>query len=81
MAGGEVECLGGRMELVAAFAEKLDEAGISVEETEKGLKVARRNDRVRAVNVKTEVFPGFPTDLQAQMMALMCTAEGESVLD
>ncbi|MDO6732787.1 UDP-N-acetylglucosamine 1-carboxyvinyltransferase [Marinovum sp. 2_MG-2023] len=81
IAGGEVECLGGRMELVAAFAEKLDEAGISVEETEKGLKVARRNDRVRAVNVKTEVFPGFPTDLQAQMMALMCTAEGESVLD
>ena len=81
IAGGEVECLGGKMELVSAFAEKLDEAGISVEETDKGLKVARRNGRVKAVNVKTEVFPGFPTDLQAQMMALMCTAEGTSVLD
>lgn len=81
IAGGEVECLGGRMDLIAAFAEKLDEAGISVVETDKGIRVARGNGRVKAVNVTTEVFPGFPTDLQAQMMALMCTAEGTSVLD
>jgi UDP-N-acetylglucosamine 1-carboxyvinyltransferase len=80
-AGGEVECLGGRIDLVAAFAEKLDEAGVSVTETEAGLKVARRNGRPRAVNVVTEVFPGFPTDLQAQMMAMLCTAEGTSVLE
>ena len=79
--GGEVECLGGRLDLIGAFAEKLDEAGIHVEETEKGLKVARRNGRVSAVNVTTEPFPGFPTDLQAQMMALLCTAEGTSVLE
>ncbi len=79
--GGEVECLGGRLELVAAFAEKLHEAGIDVIETERGLKVSRRNGRVNAVNVVTEPFPGFPTDLQAQMMALLCTAEGESVLE
>ncbi len=43
--------------------------------------VARKNGRVRAVDVVTEPFPGFPTDLQAQMMALMCTAEGTSVLE
>ncbi|WP_343079848.1 UDP-N-acetylglucosamine 1-carboxyvinyltransferase [Ostreiculturibacter nitratireducens] len=79
--GGEVECLGGRMELVGSFCEKLDAAGIHVEETERGLKVARRNGRVNAVNVVTEPFPGFPTDLQAQMMALLCTAEGTSVLE
>ncbi len=79
--GGEVECLGGRIDLVGAFCEKLDAAGISVSETEKGLKVARRNGRVRSVDVTTEPFPGFPTDLQAQMMALMCTAEGTSVLE
>lgn len=79
--GGEVECLGGRIELVGAFCEKLDAAGIAVEETGKGLKVARKNGRVRAVDVITEPFPGFPTDLQAQMMALMCTAEGVSVLE
>lgn len=79
--GGEVECLGGRIDLLGAFCEKLDAAGISVTETEKGLKVARKNGRIRAVDVTTEPFPGFPTDLQAQMMALMCTAEGVSVLE
>lgn len=81
VAGGEVECLGGRIDLIGAFCEKLDAAGIDVTETERGLKVARKNGRVRAVDVITEPFPGFPTDLQAQMMALLCTAEGTSVLE
>ncbi|MGN7870528.1 UDP-N-acetylglucosamine 1-carboxyvinyltransferase [Paracoccus sp. 22332] len=80
LCGGEVECLGGRIELLSAFCDKLDEAGISVTETARGLKVSRRNG-IRAVNVTTEPFPGFPTDLQAQFMALMCVAEGTSVLE
>jgi len=79
--GGEVECIGGRIDLLQFFCEKLDEAGISVTETERGLKVARRSGRVSAVNVETQPFPGFPTDLQAQMMALLCTADGTSVLE
>ena len=79
--GGEVELLGGRINLIGAFCEKLDAAGIEVTETEKGLKVKRRTDRVKAVDVTTEPFPGFPTDLQAQMMALLCTAEGTSTLE
>ena len=79
--GGEVECLGGRIDLVGAFCEKLDAAGIDVSETDKGIKVSRKNGRVKSVDVTTEPFPGFPTDLQAQMMALMCTAEGTSVLE
>ncbi len=78
--GGEIECIGGRMHLVAAFAEKLDAAGVEVTETELGLKVKRRGDRPRAVDVTTEPFPGFPTDLQAQMMAMLCFADGQSVL-
>ncbi|MDP5306053.1 UDP-N-acetylglucosamine 1-carboxyvinyltransferase [Paracoccus spongiarum] len=81
MCGGEVECLGGRIDLLAAFCDKLDQAGLSVEETPRGLKVARSNGRVRAVDVTTEPYPGFPTDLQAQFMALMCMAEGTSVLE
>lgn len=80
-AGGEVECLGGRLDLVSAFAEKLDAAGIDVTETPDGLKVKRRDNRAKAVDVTTEVFPGFPTDLQAQMMAMLCTAQGTSVLE
>ncbi|WP_298497871.1 UDP-N-acetylglucosamine 1-carboxyvinyltransferase [uncultured Maritimibacter sp.] len=81
IAGGEVECLGGRLDLVGAFVEKLDAAGIAVEETARGLRVSRKNGRIRAVDVTTEPFPGFPTDLQAQMMAMLCTAEGTSELN
>ncbi|MCU9850148.1 UDP-N-acetylglucosamine 1-carboxyvinyltransferase [Defluviimonas sp. WL0024] len=81
IAGGEVELIGGRMDLLPAFCEKLHGAGIEVSETKLGLKVARSNGRARAVDVKTEVFPGFPTDLQAQMMALLATAKGTSVLE
>ena len=79
--GGEVECLGGKLSLVESFVAKLNEAGIDVEETASGLKVARKTGPIKAVNVTTEPFQGFPTDLQAQMMALLCTAEGTSVLE
>ena len=81
IAGGEVECIGGRIALVEAFCERLHAAGIDVEETGRGLKVARRNGRVSAVDVTTAPFPGFPTDLQAQIMALLATADGVSVLE
>ena len=81
IAGGSVELVGGRLDLLGAFCEKLDAAEIDVEATATGLRVTRRNGRVAAVDVVTEVFPGFPTDLQAQMMALMCTAKGVSVLE
>ena len=81
LAGGEVELLGGRRALLESFCLKLEAAGVSITETERGLKVAQRNGRMRAVDVTTAVFPGFPTDLQAQMMALLCTAEGVSVLE
>ena len=81
IAGGEVECLGGRLDLVESFVDKLRETGVEVEETARGLKVRRApGTRVRAVDVETAVFPGFPTDLQAQMMALLCTADGVSRL-
>ena len=81
IAGGEVECLGGKLSLVESFVEKLTEAGITVEETDRGLKVRCDGGRPKAVNVTTEPFPGFPTDLQAQMMAMLCFADGTSVLE
>ena len=79
--GGEIECLGGKIELLTAFCEKLDECGIIVEQTKTGLKVKRSDAGLKAINIKTEPFPGFPTDLQAQMMALLCTATGKSILE
>ncbi|NND17716.1 MAG: UDP-N-acetylglucosamine 1-carboxyvinyltransferase, partial [Silicimonas sp.] len=79
--GGEVECLGGKISLLQAFVDKLNASGIDVTETKRGIKVARKNGRVSAVDVRTEPYPGFPTDLQAQMMALLSTAEGTSHLE
>jgi len=79
--GGDVELLGGRRDLVAAFADKLEAAGIEVRETDAGLRVSRANGRIRPVDVVTAPHPGFPTDLQAQMMALLATADGTSHLE
>lgn len=81
IAGGEVECLGGRLELVQSFVDKLRATGCTVEETAAGLKVRRDADRLAPVDVTTAVYPGFPTDLQAQMMAALCLADGVSVLE
>lgn len=81
IAGGEVELLGGRISLVQAFVDKLHAAGVDVTESENGLLVKNKGERLQAVDVTTEVFPGFPTDLQAQMMAALCTANGTSVLE
>ena len=81
IAGGEVTLEGGRRDLLEAFCAKIEEAGAEVAESPAGLTVRRANGALRAVDVTTEPFPGFPTDLQAQMMALLCTAEGQSVLE
>ncbi|MEM9709930.1 MAG: UDP-N-acetylglucosamine 1-carboxyvinyltransferase [Pseudomonadota bacterium] len=81
IAGGEVTCLGGRIDLVSAFVETLRATGMSVEETPAGIKVSRSGNRIGPVNVSTAPFPGFPTDLQAQMMALLTLADGTSHLE
>jgi len=81
IAGGEVECLGGTRSLVSSLCDTLEATGIEITETDAGLKVRHTGGRVRSVNVKTAPFPGFPTDLQAQMMALMCFADGEATLE
>jgi UDP-N-acetylglucosamine 1-carboxyvinyltransferase len=78
--GGAVELLGAQLEPVAAVARTLEGAGVAVSETPRGLAVARRNGRLTGVDVMTEPFPGFPTDLQAQMMAVMATAEGAAMI-
>ena len=78
MAGGEVRLTRARPGLIDALSEKLREAGVEVEDTHDGVIVRRNGARLKAVDVETEVFPGFATDLQAQFMALMTLAEGES---
>jgi len=62
-----------------AFTIKLQEAGVTISECEQGLRV-QGPERLEAVNIKTRPFPGFPTDMQAQFMALMCMANGTSMI-
>lgn len=76
--GGDVELVGAPLELIGAVADTLTKAGAEVCETPGGLRVARTGVPLKGVDVTTEPFPGFPTDMQAQLMALMAVAEGAS---
>ncbi len=79
MAGGEVRLTRARAGLMTALTDKMIQAGVEVTPTDDGV-IVRRDPAVRlkAVDVETEVYPGFATDLQAQFMTLMTLAEGDS---
>ena len=78
MTGGDVQLSGARPELLQAALDVLTEAGAVVTATNEGIRVARNGSGLNPVRVSTAPFPGFPTDLQAQLMALMTRAEGAS---
>ncbi|HYC14132.1 MAG TPA: UDP-N-acetylglucosamine 1-carboxyvinyltransferase [Stellaceae bacterium] len=78
--GGSVELVGADGESLASVIRVLEGAGVAVTPTGSGLLVKRLNGRLSGVDVMTEPFPGFPTDLQAQIMALMATAEGAAMI-
>ncbi|MCB9962770.1 MAG: UDP-N-acetylglucosamine 1-carboxyvinyltransferase [Hyphomonas sp.] len=81
-AGGDVTLDGAPVEALGAMIAKLREAGVKVDADEAAgtLRIRRNGTRLKAVNVSTQPHPGFPTDLQAQFMALMTMAEGTSVI-
>lgn len=79
LAGGEVYVKGGRADHLEAFLIKLREAGVLWNSDEDGIHV-RGGGNIKSVDVKTLPYPGFPTDLQAQMMVLMAVADGVSVV-
>lgn len=78
--GGDLVLKGATPDLLPAVNETLLRAGVEMERTADGMRVTRRNGILRGVDVMTEPFPGFPTDLQAQMMALMSVAEGAAMI-
>lgn len=78
--GGSLELTGTRLELIDTVGAVLTAAGAEIEETETGFKVSRRNGPVCGVDVMTEPYPGFPTDMQAQIMALMTVADGAAMI-
>jgi UDP-N-acetylglucosamine 1-carboxyvinyltransferase len=78
MTGGDVMLENARAELLQSGLDVLAQAGLEYNETNRGLRVARNGKGLKPVEVTTQPFPGFPTDLQAQLMALMTRAEGTS---
>ena len=78
--GGEVTLLGAEAEDMRATSHALRNAGVHVDVVKNGLRVCA-DGPLRAVNISTAPFPGFATDMQAQLMALLCLAEGTSVLN
>ncbi|MEE8333865.1 MAG: UDP-N-acetylglucosamine 1-carboxyvinyltransferase, partial [Alphaproteobacteria bacterium] len=77
--GGRLELVGARADLIEAVIDKLREAGCEIDADDKGVRVAA-DGRLTGVDVMTEPFPCFPTDLQAQMTALMSTADGAAMI-
>ena len=77
---GEVRLTGTRIDFVAALVRILAGAGVEVSATADGLGVRRRGAALEGVDIMTEPYPGFPTDLQAQAMALMATATGAAMI-
>lgn len=78
MTGGEVLLKGARADLLENALETLRQAGAEITETSEGIRVYRNGNGIQPVDITTEPFPGFPTDLQAQFMALMTKAGGTS---
>ncbi len=78
MTGGDVLLKGAQPELLQNALDVMVEAGVTIEPNNEGIRVARNGAGLKPVNVVTDPFPGFPTDLQAQFMALMTMADGVS---
>ncbi len=78
MTGGDVMLLGARTELLEAPLQLLASAGVEITKTNEGIRIKRDGAGLGPVEVSTAPFPGFPTDLQAQLMALMTRARGTS---
>ncbi|HWK95617.1 MAG TPA: UDP-N-acetylglucosamine 1-carboxyvinyltransferase [Pseudolabrys sp.] len=78
MTGGDVLLQNARPELLQAALDVIAQAGATVTTTNEGIRITRNGAGLKPVDVTTAPFPGFPTDLQAQLMALMTRAEGTS---
>ena len=78
--GGEVCLTGAQLDHVGSVVRILDGAGVEVAAMDGGIGVRRRNGQLLGTDVMTEPYPGFPTDLQAQVMTLLATADGASMI-
>jgi UDP-N-acetylglucosamine 1-carboxyvinyltransferase len=80
LTGGEVLMPNGRIELLGTAASSFAAAGVDLRETEEGVLARRSSAGLRGVDITTQPYPGFATDLQAPAMALLATARGASAV-
>ncbi len=80
MAGGDVLLKGARADNLESMIEVMGRAGVTVQRSNEGLRIMRNGNGLEPVDVDTDPYPGFPTDLQAQFMALMTKATGTSMI-
>ncbi|CAK7193457.1 UDP-N-acetylglucosamine 1-carboxyvinyltransferase [Commensalibacter sp. Nvir] len=77
--GGELRLIGAQSQYLGAVIHALEECGVEVFQEENALRV-RRTGSLRGIDIMTEPYPGFPTDMQAQFMALLSVSEGASMI-
>ena len=78
--GGDILLVGSQMELIGAVSDTLSKVGVKVTEEQDGIRVRRRSAHMSGTDVMTDPFPGFPTDMQAQLMALLSVSNGASMV-
>jgi UDP-N-acetylglucosamine 1-carboxyvinyltransferase len=78
--GGEILLKGAKLDLIEAVVDTLRRVGVEFEDTDIGIRVSRTSGKLKGVDLMTEPYPGFPTDMQAQFMALMTVADGASMI-
>ena len=78
--GGKINLSGARLNDISTAVDRLRLAGINIQKSANGILVDRSNSELKSINIETEPYPGFPTDLQAQFISLMSAANGTSIV-
>ncbi len=81
IAGGKIKIKGCNTQYLSSFSEKLSQTGVDIKQEKNQITVTRNSDILKSIDVITQPYPGFPTDLQAQMMALTCFSKGVSTFE
>jgi len=79
--GGELTLTHSNLDHLGAVADALDATGVAIERHNGTMTVGRRSNHLEPTDITTQPYPGFPTDMQAQFMALLCTADGASTIN
>jgi len=80
MTNGDITLKGVSSSILGSVIEKLREAGVSITDTASGMRVKRAGEVIQPIDIVTQPYPGFPTDMQAQLMTLMTIADGASII-